>query len=223
MDKKLLIQAIGKFSVGALGVGLLVFLPAGTLDWWNGWLLMGLLFVPMFAAGLIMLAKNPDLLRKRLQNKEEQSEQKLVILLSGLMFLGGFVAAGLDRRFGWSSFPDWLVGLASVLFLVAYLIYAEVLRENTYLSRTVEVQQGQTVIDTGLYGLVRHPMYSATILLFLSMPLILGSWPSFVIFLVYPAIIIKRLKNEEQVLAEGLPGYAEYQKKVVWRLFPHVW
>ena len=223
MDKKLFAQAVGKFSVGVLAVFALVFLPAGTLDWWNGWLLMGLLFVPMFCAGLVMLAKNPQLLRKRLQNKEEQTEQKLVILLSGLMFLGGFVAAGLDRRFGWSQLPDWLVYLASALFLIAYLLYAQVLRENTYLSRTVEVQQDQKVIDTGLYGIVRHPMYSATILLFLSMPLILGSWPAFVIFLVYPAIIVKRLKNEEQVLEEGLEGYAEYRKKVVWRLIPFVW
>jgi len=223
VDKKLFAQAVGKFSVGVLAVFALVFLPAGTLDWWNGWLLMGLLFVPMFCAGLVMLAKNPQLLRKRLQNKEEQTEQKLVILLSGLMFLGGFVAAGLDRRFGWSQLPDWLVYLASALFLIAYLLYAQVLRENTYLSRTVEVQQDQKVIDTGLYGIVRHPMYSATILLFLSMPLILGSWPAFVIFLVYPAIIVKRLKNEEQVLEEGLEGYAEYRKKVVWRLIPFVW
>jgi len=223
VDKKLFAQAVGKFSVGVLAVFALVFLPAGTLDWWNGWLLMGLLFVPMFCAGLVMLAKNPQLLRKRLQNKEEQTEQKLVILLSGLMFLGGFVAAGLDRRFGWSQLPDWLVYLASALFLIAYLLYAQVLRENTYLSRTVEVQQDQKVIDTGLYGIVRHPMYSATILLFLSMPLILGSWPAFVIFLAYPAIIVKRLKNEEQVLEEGLEGYAEYRKKVVWRLIPFVW
>jgi len=183
VDKKLFAQAVGKFSVGVLAVFALVFLPAGTLDWWNGWLLMGLLFVPMFCAGLVMLAKNPQLLRKRLQNKEEQTEQKMVILLSGLMFLGGFVAAGLDRRFGWSQLPNWLVYLASALFLIAYLLYAQVLRENTYLSRTVEVQQDQKVIDTGLYGIVRHPMYSATILLFLSLPLILGSWPAFVIFL----------------------------------------
>jgi len=171
----------------------LVFLPAGTLIWRNGWLLMGLLFIPMFCAGLIMLAKSPELLRKRLQNKEKQREQKVVIQLSGLMFLA------------------------------AYLLYAQVLRENAYLSRTIEVQQGQKVIDTGLYGIVRHPMYSATILLFLSMPLILGSWPAFVIFLVYPAIIIMRLKNEEQVLKEGLEGYAAYMDKVVWRLIPFVW
>lgn len=223
MNKSLFSQAIAKFTAGLVLVGLLVFLPAGTLNYWNGWLFMGILFVPMFLAGLVMLKKSPDLLRKRLQNKEQESEQRTVIALSALMFLGGFITAGLDRRFGWSHMPVWLIWVSAALFLCSYVLYAEVLRENAYLSRTIEVQQGQKVVDTGLYGVVRHPMYAATLLLFLSMPLILGSWPAFVIFLAYPAIIVKRLLNEEQVLKQGLDGYEAYTRKVRWRLIPFIW
>lgn len=223
MTKKLFIQAIAKFTLGVLLVGLLIFLPAGTLAFPNGWLFMGILFVPMFCAGIVMMVKNPELLKKRLDAREKQGEQQLVIKLSGLMFLAGFITAGLNFRFGWYMLPDGVVIGAAVVFLAAYVLYAEVLRENTYLSRTIEVQENQKVIDTGLYGIVRHPMYSATLLLFLSMPLILGSVISFVIFLAYPLIIVKRLRNEEQVLAQELDGYAEYMKKVKYRLIPLVW
>lgn len=223
MNKKLFAEAICKFSAGVAMIGLLLFLPAGTLRYPHGWLLMGILFLPMFAAGLVMMAKNPDLLRKRLDAKEKESEQKAVVALSGLMFLGGFIAAGLDFRFGWSRMPKAVVIAGVAVFLLSYLLYAEVLRENTYLSRTIEVQEDQKVIDTGLYGIVRHPMYTATITLFLSMPLVLGSWVAFVIFLLYPAIIIKRIRNEEQVLEAGLPGYADYKKRIRWRLFPLIW
>ena len=188
MDKKLFTQAIFKFTLGVVLIGLLLFAPAGTLHYPHGWLLMGILFIPMFAAGLVMMAKNPDLLRKRLDAREKESEQKTVLFLSGLMFLGGFIVAGLDFRFGWSEMPSWLVIAGAVIFLLSYLLYAEVLRENTYLSRTIEVQENQKVIDSGLYGIVRHPMYSATILMFLSMPLVLGSLRAFAIFpFGYPA------------------------------------
>lgn len=223
MNKRLFTEAIIKFSLGAILVGLLIFLPAGTLHFPNGWLLMSTLFIPMFAAGLVMMKKNPNLLRSRLNAKEKQSEQKTVVRLSGLMFLLGFLLAGFDFRFGWSRLPMWIPVAASVLFLVAYLLYAEVLRENAYLSRTIGVQEGQKVVDTGLYGIVRHPMYAATLLLFLSMPLVLGSLPALIVFLAYPAIIIRRLKNEEQVLSKELPGYDEYMKKVKYRLIPFVW
>ena len=223
MTKKLFIQAIAKFTLGVLFVGLLIFLPAGTLAFPNGWLFMGILFVPMFCAGIVMMVKNPELLKKRLDAREKQGEQQLVIKLSGLMFLAGFITAGLNFRFGWHTLPDGVVIGAAVVFLAAYVLYAEVLRENTYLSRTIEVQENQKVIDTGLYGIVRHPMYSATLLLFLAMPLVLGSVISFVIFLAYPLIIVKRLRNEEQVLAQELDGYAEYMKKVKYRLIPLVW
>ena len=223
MTKKLFAQAIAKFTLGVLLVGLLIFLPAGTLAFPNGWLFMGILFVSMFCAGIVMMVKNPELLKKRLDAREKQGEQQLVIKLSGLMFLAGFITAGLNFRFGWHTLPDGVVIGAAVVFLAAYVLYAEVLRENTYLSRTIEVQENQKVIDTGLYGIVRHPMYSATLLLFLSMPLILGSVISFVIFLAYPLIIVKRLRNEEQVLAQELDGYAEYMKKVKYRLIPLVW
>jgi len=223
MTKELFMQAILKFTLGVVLVGLLVFLPAGTFSYFNGWLFMGILFVPMFLAGLVMMAKNPELLKKRLNAKEEQKEQNLVVKLSGLMFLTGFIVAGLDFRFGWLVLPKWVTVVAAVLFLLAYVLYAEVLRENTYLSRTIEVQENQKVIDTGLYGIVRHPMYSATLLLFLAMPLVLGSLISFVIFLAYPLIIAKRIKNEEKVLEEGLQGYTEYKKKVKYRLIPFVW
>lgn len=204
-------------------IGALIFLPAGTLNYPNGWLLMGILFVPMFCAGLVMMAKNPYLLEKRLDAREKEAEQSLVVKLSGLMFLAGFLLAGLDFRFGWLSLPGWVSIVATVLFLLSYVMYAEVLRENTFLSRTIEVQENQTVVDTGLYGIVRHPMYSATLILFLSMPLVLGSLISFVVFLAYPLIIAKRIRNEEQVLEAGLPGYKEYKQKVRWRLIPYIW
>ena len=223
MNKNLFIQAIAKFTLGVVLIGALIFLPAGTLHYPNGWLFMGILFVPMFCAGLVMMAKNPYLLEKRLDAKEKEAEQSLVVKLSGLMFLVGFVLAGLDFRFGWLPLPGRVSMVATVLFLVAYLMYAEVLRENTFLSRTIEVQENQTVVDTGLYGIVRHPMYSATLILFLAMPLVLGSAISFLVFLAYPLLIAKRIRNEEQVLEEGLPGYREYKQKVRWRLIPYIW
>lgn len=223
MTTKLFISAMAKFTAGVVLVGALVFLPAGTLAFPNGWLLMGILFVPMFCAGLVMMAKNPYLLSRRLDVKEKEAEQNLVVKLSGLMFLAGFILAGLDFRFGWLPLPGWVSTVGTVLFLLSYLMYAEVLRENTYLSRTIEVQEGQTVVDTGLYGIVRHPMYSATLVLFLSMPLVLGSLISFVVFLAYPAIIAKRIRNEEKVLEEGLQGYREYKQKVKYRLIPYIW
>lgn len=223
MTKKLFISAIVKFLAGVVLVGALVLLPAGTFNFIGGWLFMGLLFVPMFIAGIVMMIKNPYLLEKRLDVKEEQAEQSLVVKLSGLMFLAGFVVAGLDFRFGWLPLPKAVMIIASVFFLVAYALYAEVLRENTYLSRTVEVQENQKVIDTGLYGIVRHPMYSATLLLFLSMPLVLGSVYAFIIFLVYPLIIVKRLKAEEEFLEKELKGYKEYKQKVKYRLIPFIW
>lgn len=223
MRGKLFIQAICKFLLGIILVGVLIFLPAGTLSWMNGWLLMCILFVPMFAAGIVMMIKNPDLLQHRLDAKEKQRDQSTVIKLSGLMFIGGFIVAGLGFRFGWYALPLPVVIVATVLFLTSYGIYAEVLRENTYLSRTIEVQEGQQVIDTGLYGIVRHPMYSATLLLFLSIPLVLGSVYSLVIFLAYPLIIAKRIKGEEAFLEANLQGYSEYKKKVKYRLIPFVW
>lgn len=223
MTKELFIQAIIKFALGIVLVGMLVFLPAGTLAFLNGWLFMGVLFVPMFLAGIVLMLKNPELLKKRLQAKEKQSEQSLVVKLSGLMFLVGFIIAGLNYRFDWYMLPLTVSIVATILFLIAYLLYAEVLRENTYLSRTIEVQENQKVIDTGLYGIVRHPMYSATLLLFLTMPLILGSIYSFVVFLAYPFIIAKRIRNEEMVLENGLEGYKEYKDKVKYRLIPFVW
>ena len=223
MKKNLFAEAVSKFLLGVMLVGILIFLPAGTFRFFGGWLLMVILFVPMFCAGLVMLAKNPQLLKSRLDAKEKRAEQDLVVKLSGLMFIVGFVIAGLDFRFGWLPLPSWVNWVAAGLFLIAYLLYAEVLRENTYLSRTIEVQENQTVVDTGLYGIVRHPMYSATLLLFLSMPLVLGSVFSFLCFLCYPAIIIKRLKNEEIFLEAELPGYKEYKEKVKYRLIPGIW
>ena len=220
---KLFFSAILKFSIGALLVGLLIFLPAGSLAFANGWLLMGLLFMPMFLAGIVMLIKSPAFLEKRLDAKEKQATQKGVVAFSGLMFIGGFVVAGLDHRFSWSCVPSWVVITASVLFLVAYLLYAEVMRENAYLSRTIKVEEGQKVVDTGLYGIVRHPMYAATILLFMMMPLILGSWYACIVFALYPAIIIVRLKDEEALLRKELSGYEEYCQKVKYRLFPYIW
>lgn len=223
MNMKLFGSAITKFVLGVVFVGLLLFLPAGTIYYPNAWLFMGILFVPMFLAGIVMMIKNPELLRKRLNAKEQQSEQSLIIRLSGLMFLAGFVLAGLDYRFEWMPLPQIVTYIAVGVFLLAYLLYAEVLRENTYLSRTIEVQEHQKVIDTGLYGIVRHPMYSVTILLFLAMPLVLGSMISFVVFLFYPLLIVKRIKNEEQVLEAELAGYVDYEKKVRYRLIPFVW
>ena len=220
---KLLINGLVKFSLGLLMVGLLIFLPAGSLHYAYGWLFMGLLFVPMLIAGFVMLVKSPELLKKRLDAKEKQAAQKGVLAFSGLMFITGFVVAGLDHRFGWSRMPLWVVIAASAVFLLAYGLYAEVLRENAYLSRTVKVEAGQTVVDTGLYGLVRHPMYMATLLLFLAMPLVLGSWYALIAFAFYPAIIIVRLRDEEALLTRELAGYAEYKKKVKYRIIPFIW
>ena len=223
MTKELFIQAILKFTLGVILVGLLLFLPAGSFAFWNGWLFLGVLFIPMFCAGIVMMFKNPELLKKRLHAKETQSEQNLVIKLSGLMFLAGFLIAGFNYRFHWHQLPTSVSIIGVIIFLFAYLLYAEVLRENTYLSRTIEVQENQKVIDTGLYGIVRHPMYSVTLLLFLSMPFILGSIFSFFIFLSYPFIIAGRIKHEELFLAKELDGYTDYQKKVKYKLIPFIW
>lgn len=223
MSEKLFKQAILKFALGVVAVGLLIFLPAGTLAFWNGWLLMGILFIPMFIAGVVLMSANPKLLKSRLKAKESEPEQRAVIALSGIMFLVGFILSGLNFRFSWFVLPTWVVGIAVILFLIAYALYAEVLRENSYLSRTIEVQEGQKIVDTGLYSIVRHPMYSVTMVLFLAMPLVLGSPPSFLIFLVYPLILVKRIRNEEQVLAEQLAGYRTYMQKVKYRLLPFVW
>ena len=220
---KLACNALVKFTVGLLLVGVLLFLPSGGLDYWNGWLFLGLLFVPMLILGVILLIKAPELLRKRLGVKEKENAQKGVVALSGLLFFVGFVVAGLDFRFGWSKMPLWVVIVSSVVLLLSYGLYAEVMRENAYLSRTVEVQENQTVIDTGLYGMVRHPMYAVTLWLFLSIPLVLGSWWSLLCFLPYVAVIVLRIRNEERVLEAGLPGYAEYKKRVKYRLFPFIW
>lgn len=223
MNGKLFVQAIAKFLLGAALAGTLLFLPAGTFDFWQAWLLLGILFIPMFLAGLVMMKKNPELLKKRLNAREEEPEQKTVVLLSGLMFLCAFLLAGFNRRFGWIVLPPWVSYGAAAVFLAAYGLYAEVLRENTYLSRTIEVQENQKVIDTGLYGVVRHPMYMTTLFLFLSMPLVLGSLPSFVVMLGYIPIIAKRIRNEEKVLEAGLPGYAEYKRRVKYKVIPGVW
>ena len=220
---KLLANGLVKFTCGLLMVGLLMFLPAGTFYYTYGWLLIGLLFAPMLIAGFVMFFKTPDFLEKRLDVKEKQGTQKGVIALSGLMFIAGFVLAGLDFRFGWSEMPLWVTITASVLFLIAYALYAEVMRENAYLSRTLKVEEGQTVVDTGMYAVVRHPMYSVTLLLFLMIPLVLGSWYSLIAFAFYPAIIIVRLKDEEELLTRELKGYAEYKEKVKYRLIPFIW
>ena len=223
MTKKLFFQAISKFFFGLVLIALLLFLPAGTLRYWNAWLLIGILFVPMFFAGIVMMLRNPELLKKRLNAKENEDEQKTVILMSGIMFLAAFVVAGLNFRFGWIVMPRWTVIAAACVFLLAYLMYAQVLRENVYLSRTVEVQEHQKVIDTGLYGVVRHPMYAATVFLFLSMGLVLGSPISFVILLFYLPIIAKRIRNEEAVLTQGLDGYQAYKEKVRYKVIPFIW
>lgn len=220
---KLLTEALVKFTCGLLLVGLLLFLPAGSFSYMGGWLLVGLLFGPMLIAGFVMLAKSPEFLKKRLDAKEKQGTQKGVVAFSGLMFIAGFVVAGLDFRFGWSYVPSWVVAAAAALFLIAYGLYAEVMRENAYLSRTIKVEQGQTVVDTGLYGIVRHPMYAATILLFLMIPLVLGSWYALIAFAFYPAIIVVRLKDEESLLTRELPGYSDYKKKVKYRIIPYIW
>ena len=223
MNKSLLTQSLIKFLSGVIIVGLLIFLPAGSFSYWQGWLLMGILFVPMLVAGGILMARNPDLLRKRLVAKEKEREQKTVVALSGLLFIAAFITAGLNWRSGWLVMPDYAVWTAAVVFMGSYLLYAEVLRENTYLSRTIEVQEGQEVIDTGLYGIVRHPMYMATTILFLAMPLVLGSPVSFVIMLGYIPVIAKRIRNEEAVLEEGLEGYKEYKLRVKYKVIPFVW
>ena len=220
---RLLFNALAKFTCGLVMVALLIFLPAGTVNFAKGWLLMGLLFGPMLIAGFVMLFKSPEFLAKRLDVKEKQSTQKGVIAVSGLMFIAGFVVAGLDYRFGWSQMPAPVTVIASVLFLIAYALYAEVMRENAYLSRTIKVEEGQTVVDTGLYGIVRHPMYMASILLFLMMPIVLGSWYALIVFAIYPAVIVVRLKDEEELLTRELSGYAEYKKKVKYRIIPFIW
>ena len=220
---KLFIQTLLKFLLGLILVGVLLFIPAGTFNYWNAWLLMGLLFIPMFIVGIILMFKNPDLLKRRLDNKETEKEQKIVILLSGLMFISGFIVAGLNYKYNWINLSNTTVIIASIVFIIAYILYGEVLRENTFLTRTIKVEDNQKVVDTGFYGVVRHPMYSITILLFLSMPIILNSPISFIIFLIYPFIIIKRLNNEEEVLTKELKGYKEYKKKVKYKLIPFIW
>ena len=223
MDRTLLKQALIKFLAGIILTGLLVLLPAGSSAYWQGWLLMGILFEPMFIAGIFTLVKSPELLRKRLNAKEKESEQKTVVALSGLLFIMSFVTAGLNWRFSWWLLPDWAVWTAAILFILSYILYAEVLRENEYLSRTIEIQSGQKVIDTGLYGIVRHPMYLATVIMFLSMPLVLGSPISFIIMLWYIPVIAKRIRNEEEVLAAGLYGYMEYQTRIKYKVIPFIW
>ena len=219
----LFFQALTKFVFGLLLVGLLLFLPAGTFAFWQAWLFIGILFVPMFIAGIVLIVRQPELLRKRLDAKEQQQEQKWVVALSGLMFIAVFVVAGLSLRFVWYMLPDWAVFVATVVFLTAYALYAEVMRENVWLSRTIEVQHNQQVVSTGLYGIVRHPMYSATLLLFLSMPLVLASPWSFAIMLLYIPIIALRIRNEEQVLERELNGYTEYKLRVKYKLIPFIW
>ena len=223
MDLKLFLQAIVKFLFGLVLVAALLFVPAGSFAYWQAWLFLGVLFVPMFAAGIVMMAKCPDLLRKRLNAKEEQTQQKAVLALSALMFLAAFVLAGLNFRFGWIVLPAWSACAAAAVFLFGYVLYAEVMRENVYLSRTVEVQENQKVIDTGLYGVVRHPMYMSTLLLFLSMPIVMGSVISFAVMLLYIPIIALRIRNEEQVLEAGLDGYTEYKQRVKYKVIPFIW
>ena len=220
---RLIVNALFKLIFGLAIMALLLFFPAGTWHYWHAWLLLALLFVPMVCMGIVMLIFSPELLSKRLNNKEKEQTQKHVVALSGLMFIAGFMLCGFDYRFVWSQVPVWVVVVASLLFLLGYMLYAEVLRENAYLSRTIEVQDNQQLIDTGLYSIVRHPMYTATLLMFLSMPLVLGSWWALLIFSIYPILIIRRIQNEEQVLAKGLKGYVDYQQRVRWRLMPWVW
>jgi len=223
MTVKLLVHTSAKFLLGVLLTAALIFLPAGTFDFPNGRLLMAVLFLPMLFVGIILLFKNPHLLQKRINAKESQKEQDILVKSNALMFLIGFFTAGLDFRFSWSALPRAVPAISAVAFLAAYALYAEVLRENTYLSRTIEVQEGQTVIDTGLYSIVRHPMYTASIIMFLTIPLILGSLCAFLIFLTYPFLIVKRIKAEEAFLEKELPGYSEYKSKVLYRLIPYIW
>ena len=220
---KLACSALIKFTAGLLLVGALLFLPAGSLAYMNGWLFIGLLFIPMLFLGIVLLIKAPNLLEKRLSAKEKESTQKGVVALSGLLFIAGFVVAGLDFRFGWSKMPLWIVITASVVLLISYGLYAEVMRENAYLSRTIEVQENQKVVDTGLYGIVRHPMYAVTLWLFLAIPVVLGSWWSLLCFLPYIAVIVIRIRNEETVLEAGLDGYVEYKKRIKYRILPFIW
>ena len=223
MNAKLCIEAIAKFTLGVILVGLLIFLPAGSIEYWNGWLFIGVLFIPMFIAGIVMMIKSPSLLKSRLNAKEKEKEQRKVVAISGLMFLIGFIIAGLNFRYSCIILPIPIVIIGTIIFLLSYITYAEVLRENVFLSRTIEVTENQKVIDTGLYGIVRHPMYTATIFLFLSMPLILGSIITFIIFLIYPFVIAKRIKNEEEVLEKELKGYKDYKKKVKYKMIPFIW
>ncbi len=223
MNAKLFIEAIAKFTLGVILVGLLIFLPAGSIQYWNGWLFIGILFIPMFIAGIVMMVKSPSLLKSRLNAKEKENEQRKVVAISGLMFLIGFIIAGLNFRYSWIILPIPIIIIGTIIFLLSYITYAEVLRENVFLSRTIEVTENQKVIDTGLYGIVRHPMYTATIFLFLSMPLILGSIITFIIFLIYPFVIAKRIKNEEEVLEKELKGYKDYKKKVKYKMIPFIW
>lgn len=223
MHLKLLISALGKYLTGLLVVGALVMLPAGSLEYWQGWLFMAVLFIPIFMVGVVMLVRSPELLAKRLSAKERVSEQSLVVKLSGLLFIAVFLLSGFNWRFGWLLMPDWAVWLSAGVFLVGYMLYAEVLRENAYLSRVIEVQAGQKVVDTGLYGIVRHPMYTATIILFLAMPLVLASPLSFALMLLYIPLIIKRIKNEEELLEQELEGYGDYMCRVRYRLIPYIY
>lgn len=223
MDKNLFFQAIIKFLMGLLVVGLLLFVSAGSFNYWNAWLFMGLLFIPMFIAGIVLMVKNPELLRRRLNSNEKENEQKYIILFSGIMFILGFVIAGFNYRFNWIIISNKVVIISSILFVIAYILYAEVLRENVFLLRTIEVEKNQKLVDTGLYGIVRHPMYAITMVLFLTIPLILGSIISFIVFLLYPFLIAKRIKNEEMVLEKDLKGYKDYKKKVKYKMIPFIW
>lgn len=223
LDKQLLAGALIKYLTGLVMIGFLLFLPAGTMRYWNAWVLISALFGPMLVLGAVLLLKSPDLLAKRLDTKEKESKQKIVVALSGLIFLAAFILAGLDFRYGWTEIPDWAVWASTAVLLLSYAMYAEVMRENAYLSRTIEVQEGQKVIDTGLYGIVRHPMYSATIFLFLSMPLVLGSLLSFAVMLAYVPVIALRISNEEKVLSQNLKGYEEYRQKVRSKVIPFIW
>ena len=223
MDRQLFRQAMIKFAAGLVSIGATLFLPAGTFAWPQGWLLIAILFIPMFTGGMFMLFKRPELLRRRLNAKEDQPEQVAVVAMSGLIFIAAFVLAGLNFRFGWIVLPGWVSKAAAVVFLLGFALYGEVIRENEYLSRIIEVQKDQHVVDTGLYGVVRHPMYSCTLIMFLSMPFVLGSVISFVVMLLYVPVIVKRIHGEERVLEQGLPGYTEYEKKVKYRLIPYVW
>lgn len=222
-NKKLLIQAISKFISGIVMIGLLLFWPAGTFKYWNAWLFIGLLFIPILILGIILWNKDKKLLKKRLNSKEKQSEQKQVIASSAILFIAGFIIAGLDFKYGWSQLPKGVTIVSSIVLLASYILYAEVMRENAYLSRTIEVQEGQKVIDTGLYGIVRHPMYFATTILFLTFPLVLGSWISFIIFLIFPCLLVKRIKHEEKILELELKGYKNYKEKVKYKMIPFIW